>query len=422
MRVFISAGEPSGDLHAANLVRALARVAPEVEFVGFGGPHMARAGVQLIYPLTELAIMWFADAFKNLHTFFRLADDAERIFRDEKPEALILVDYPGFHWHLAKRARRHGVPVIYYVPPQLWAWAGWRVEKMKRTVDLALCSLPFEPEWYARHGYDRAEYVGHPYFDELTDRSLDDDFLAEAQSHVGPVVLILPGSRTKEIKRNLPAFLRAAEVVGRRRPDVRFVVSCLHARHAALVRGLAAREASAARRDSARAAVIDPEKLVVQAGRTAELIRLADVAWSVSGSVSLELMHATLPTVILYTVKTLDLVIARPFIKARYITLVNLLAGEEVMPEYLVDRDASPELAEWALRWLDDPSARERAVARLRAVKEQVARPGASERAAERIAEAFDLKPKPSIYRGPHEPVRVRRPGRWDEREGGTLG
>ncbi|GIW87744.1 MAG: lipid-A-disaccharide synthase [Isosphaeraceae bacterium] len=422
MRVFISAGEPSGDLHAANLVRALRRVAPEAECIGFGGPRMARAGVQLLYPLTDLAIMWFADALKNLGTFVRLADEAERVFRDQRPEVLILIDYPGFHWHLARRAKRHGVPVVYYVPPQLWAWAPWRVEKMKRTVDLALCSLPFEPEWYAARGFDRAEYVGHPFFDELEDRTLDADFLAEVQTHVGPVVLMLPGSRTREIQRNLPVFLRAAKRLAEQRPDVRFVVSCLHARHAALVRGLAAREASAVRRNPGRPAVIDPAILGVYAGRTPELIRLADLAWAVSGSVSLELMHATLPTVILYTVRRLDLWVARPFIQSRFITLVNLLAGEQLMPEYLVDRDASPELANWALRWLDDAGERQRMRERLAALKDQVARPGASQRAAERIAEAFDLKPKPTIYRGPHEPVRVRRPGGHDDGASGLRG
>ncbi len=424
MLVFISAGEPSGDLHAANLIRSIRKIAPEAEFVGFGGPQMARAGVQVMYPLVDLAIMWFAQVFQHIRTFFQLLDDAEKVFREQKPSALILVDYPGFHWHLARRAKKHGIPVVYFVPPQLWAWAGWRVEKMKRTVDLALCSLPFEPEWYAARGFAKAEYVGHPYFDELTERTLDFEFLAEAQTYVGPVVALLPGSRTKEITRNLPTLLRAAERVRLARPDVRFVVSCLHARHAALVRGLAAREASAARRKpEVTTPVIDPERLMVHAGRTAELIRLADVAWAVSGSVSLELMHETLPTVVLYTVKPVDLMIARPFIKAKYISLVNLLADAEVMPEYLVDRDASPELAGWALRWLNDPAERGLAVERLTKLRDEVAKPGASERAAERIVEAFDLKSKPSIYRGPHDRLRARRyrrPG-WssDESEGG---
>jgi lipid-A-disaccharide synthase len=409
MRLFISAGEPSGDLHAANLVRSIRAVVPEAEFTGFGGPQMARAGVDLIYPLTDLAVMWFAQVFQHLRTFFRLAKQAEDIFRDQKPDALVIVDYPGFHWHLARRAKKHGVPVIYFVPPQLWAWAGWRIRKVRRNVDLALCSLAFEPAWYRERGYESAEFVGHPFFDEVAHRRVDVDFLGEQQAHVGPTVAILPGSRTLEIQRNLPAMLRAAARVRAERGDVRFVVACLHGRHAALVRGTAERlhrEAAAGRRP----AVLDPAELDVFVGRTPELIRLADLAWSVSGSVSLELMAEALPTVILYTIRKVDLWIARPFIRAKYITLVNLLADDEVMPEYLVDHDASPELASWALKWLGDPEARAETTRRLEQLRDRVARPGATDRAARRIAEFLGHKVAPAIYRGPHGRLRTTRP------------
>ena len=409
MRIFLSAGEPSGDLHAANLVRALRKRMPEAEFVGFGGPQMARAGATVLYPLTELAIMWFLQVFQNLRTFFRLLDQADAYFREHRPDAVVLIDYPGFHWHLAKCARRRGIPVIWFVPPQLWAWAGWRIKKMKRSVDLVLCTLPFEPKWYQARGYGSAEYVGHPYFDEVSERHVDHDFLADEQTHIGPVVAILPGSRTQEISRNLPAMLRAAARVAGARAETRFVVSCLHERHAALVRGLADRLFRESEANPGRPAVLNPQALTVYSGRTPELIRLADLAWSVSGSVSLELMHETLPTVILYTVKPIDLLIARPFIQARYITLVNLLADSEVMPEYLIDRDASSELADWALTWINNPLERGRAVQRLSELKQKVAQPGACERAAQRIAEYLGVRGSSSVYRGPHDRIRVRR-------------
>ena len=148
MRIFISAGEPSGDLHAANLIHSLRRVYPDAQFDGFGGEKMAAAGANLRYPLVNLAVMWFLRVLLNIRTFFRLADQARDYFIRERPDAVVLIDYPGFHWHIAKRAKAAGIPVIYYVPPQLWAWAGWRIEKVKRTVDEVLCSLPFEPDWY----------------------------------------------------------------------------------------------------------------------------------------------------------------------------------------------------------------------------------------------------------------------------------
>ena len=389
MRIFISTGEPSGDLHAANLVRSLRRRLPEAEFVGFGGPKMEQAGARLLYPLVDLAVMWFVRVLLNLDKFFALLKQADDYFRDEKPDAVILIDYPGFHWWVARKAKARGIPVYYYVPPQIWAWAGWRVKKMRKFVDHVLCSLPFEPAWYHDRGVPGAVHVGHPYFDELAERELDETFLADQRDRGGPVVALLPGSRTQEVKRNLPAMIRAAAKVARERPGVRFVVACLHERHRALAHVIL------------REAELIPPLMEVHAARTPELIRLADVAWAVSGSVGLELMVEALPTVVLYTLRPIDLWVARWFIKAKYISLVNLLADAEVMPEYLTPRDASAELAGWALEWLGDPAARARASAALAALRDRVAVPGASDRAADLIAATL-AAPAANAGRTPH--------------------
>jgi lipid-A-disaccharide synthase len=407
MRFFISAGEPSGDLHASNLIRSLRRRFPHAWFEGFGGAKMKEAGARLLYPLANLAVMWFWNVLVNLVTFIRLIVLADRHFRDHRPDAVVLVDYPGLHWWLARRAKARGIPVFYFVPPQLWAWAGWRVRKVRKFVDQVLCSLPFEPAWYQARGVAEAVFVGHPYFDELADRRLDAGFLAEQSRQPGAVVAILPGSRAQEVKRNLPEMIQAARKLAQRRPGVRFVVACLHERHKGLAQQIIERlepghEGSAA------------PGIEVHAGRTPELIRLARVAWAVSGSVGLELMVEGLPSVVLYKVKRFDLWVARPFIKAKYISLVNLLAGREVFPEYLTWQDASDDLVRWALAWLDDPEARSRTTAAIDRLRQQVARPGASDRAAECIAEwlaqhrAPDqprkvVEDRPISYRGPHD-------------------
>ena len=390
MRLFVSAGEPSGDLHAANLIRSLRRRLPDAEFVGFGGPRMTEAGATLLFPLVEMAVMWFLRVLWNLPKFFAIADQAEAYFRDERPDAVILIDYPGFHWHIARRAKKHGIPVFYYVPPQIWAWAGWRVKKVRRFVDHVLCSLPFEPAWYHARGVSQAKYVGHPYFDELAERRLDAAFLDAERDRPGPVVAILPGSRTQEVTRNLPIMFRAAAKLAKSEAgrDARFVVACLHDRHKALAEGLL--EKSGLRGSF---------PVEIHAARTPELVRRADAAWAVSGSVGLELMMEALPTVVLYKLNRFDLLIARPFIKAKYISLVNLLADAEVFPEYLTERDVSGELAGWAARWLGDPSERARAASKLAALRATVAVPGASERAADEVAAALGSKPG---YRGPH--------------------
>ena len=391
MRIFLSAGEPSGDLHAANLARSLRKIRPDVEIVGFGGDHLRSAGATLLYPLTDLAVMWFGRVLLKLPKFFQLADQADAYFRDHTPDAVVLIDYPGFHWALAKRAKARGVPVIYYVPPQIWAWAGWRVEKVRKWVDHVLCSLPFEPKWYHERGISGATFVGHPYFDELAERSIDRAFIQAENARPGPVIALLPGSRTQELRRNLPMMLRAAEKVAAGLPGVRFAVSCLHDKHAAMARELAAASGVAS-------------SIEVHSGRTAELIKTADCAWAVSGSVGLELMNEALPTVVLYAIKPFDLWVARHFIKSKYISLVNLLADAEVMPEYLTDGDASADLAGHALRWLTDPSARDESSRRLADLRDRVAFPGASERAASRVVEIVGGV----SHRGPHRPMASR--------------
>ena len=202
------------------------------------------------------------------------------------------------------------------------------------------------------------------------------------------MVALLPGSRTQEVKRNLPVMVRAAAKLAKQRPGVRFAVACLHERHQALA-GEILREAGAE----------IPPDLELFAGRTPELIRLADVAWAVSGSVGLELMVEALPTVVIYAIRSFDLKVARFFMKARYISLVNLLADAEVMPEYLSDLDVSGEMAQHAGRWLADPAERAKAADALAALRDRVAVPGASGRAADRIVAA--LLPPSTTIRGP---------------------
>ncbi len=387
MRIFLSTGEPSGDLHAANLIHSLRRRCPDAKFVGFGGPRMADAGAEVLFPLVDMAVMWFLQVLLNVNTFIELVGKADRYFQEHRPDAVILIDYPGLHWWIARKAKKRGIPVFYYVPPQIWAWAGWRVKKVRRFVDHVLCSLPFEPAWYHARGVPQAKYVGHPYFDELAERVLDSTFIGKEKAKTGSVVAILPGSRTQEVTRNFPVMLSAAIKLSKR-PDTRFVVACLHQKHKAMVETMIASTTGAA------SLSID-----VHAARTAELIRLADVCWAVSGSVGLELMMEALPTVVLYKVRRFDLLIARRFIKSKYISLVNLLADAEVMPEYLTERDVSSELANWASRWLNDPAERSKSARALADLRAKVAIPGASDRAADEIVSVL----LPKSYRGPHE-------------------
>ena len=392
MRVFFSAGEPSGDHHAAVLVRALKARQPDVDCVGLGGPCMAAEGCRLITDLTQLAVMWFLRVLLNIHRFVDLARRAERSFLDARPDVCVLVDFPGFHWWLAWRAKRHGIPVIFYCPPQIWAWASWRIHKMRRLVDHVLSALPFEHDWFTAQGM-RSTLVGHPFFDELESPAAD----APAGGARSPLVLLLPGSRGQEIEGNLATMLRAAAAVEARVPAVRFVVAALHERHARRIRELIAGHAAAPRVD-------------VVAGQTRVCIGSAAAAIAASGSVSLELLAARVPAVVVYRIGGLAWVVQTWFRRARFITLVNLLAArdpigpaspawwppaavppadpEAVYPEYLAVQDPADRVAGHVVDWLTDRTAEGRIAARIEAVARSVVHPGSAARAAEAVLAA----------------------------------
>jgi lipid-A-disaccharide synthase len=400
MKIFFSVGEPSGDLHGANLVRELQRRRPDCECVGYGGPRMAAAGCVLHEDLTKFAVMWFLHALLNIHKFWNLASQADRYFRHHRPDAVVLIDYPGFNWWIARRAKAHGIPVFYYGVPQMWAWAGWRIKKMRRLVDHALCKLPFEVTWYGDRGCN-ATFVGHPYFDQLRNEQLDAAFVGRLKGKSGPLVAILPGSRTKEVKDNVAYFLKAAKIVHARLPGTRFAVASFKPSQAEFVERLL------------KGTDLPIE---VHVGRTAEIIHASDCAMAVSGSVSLELLYHTKPTVILYRVSHFAYFVQSFFRKVRYITLVNLLTATDLfpkkvatynpgdpvdahvlMPEYLTCEDKSEQVANHVIEWLYQPAKRTARIAQLAALKEHIGHGGASRRAADYVLDALAARGRAAL-------------------------
>jgi lipid-A-disaccharide synthase len=377
MRLFVSAGEPSGDLHGASLIRALRLRRPDVEVHGFGGDRMERAGCRVHYPLTELAGVGLFRVLSSIPRVPAILKQADRLFADLRPDALVLIDFPAFHWWLAKRARKHGVPVVWFVPPQLWAWGHSRVKWMRRLADHVLCTLPFEEEWYRQRGV-ASRYIGHPYFDELHERRFDEAFLAEQRARPGPVIALLPGSRRQEIRHNFAAMADAAVILHARRPDLRFLVACLRPEHAR----------SVVEQLRGRALPIE-----VHAGRTAEIIQLAHSCIAKSGSVGLELLYHGKPAVVVYQLHWVEILASRFIIKCPYISLVNLLAGKELFPEYLTSHLPADAMAGHVLRWLEDAPAYAEVQGELAALRERVAKPGACERAAAVVLDMVGARP-----------------------------
>jgi lipid-A-disaccharide synthase len=392
MKIFFSVGEPSGDLHGANLIRELKRLQPDIQCVGFGGPRMAAAGAVLLEDLTRLAVMWFLRALLNLHHFVRLYAAAGKYFQEHRPDAVVLIDYPGFNWWVARAAKRESIPVYYYGAPQMWAWAPWRVHKMRRLVNHVLCKLPFEEDWFRSRGC-QATHVGHPYFDEMASQVLDVDFLRSQNRDASPLVTILPGSRTQEVTSNLRQFFKAARHVHQACPSARFAVAAFNERQAQIIRGVA-----------------DQFEFPIQVhvGRTPELIHLAHCCMACSGSVSLELLFHEKPTVILYAISPIAFAAQRVMKQCKYITLVNLLASRNPFPrdlstfdpdapdaenvpypEYLTFRDVSQRIAAHLVNWLENPDERGAKLAQLRGLKQRYAHPGATQSAARFLTNAL---------------------------------
>ena len=388
MKIFFSVGEPSGDLHGPNLIRELKARHGDVECVGYGGPLMRDAGCNLHSDLTELAVMMLGRALLHLPRFWKLASQADRYFRHHRPDAVVMIDFPGFNWWIARRAKAHGIPVFYYGVPQLWAWASWRVKKMRRLVDHALVKLPFEQQWFSERGC-RASHVGHPFFDQLQQQKLDTKFIDAQQAQPGRLVTILPGSRSQEIENNFRWFLKSAQIVHEESPNTRFAVAAYKPKHAKRLQEFASRF---------------DLPLEIHVGRTPELMAAAHCCMACSGSVSLELLYHTKPTVILYWMPYWTYTLASYLVKVPYVTLVNLLVAEElapknpkpydpdgpkadepIFPEYPTYEDKSHRIAAHVIEWINDPLRYQGVIDRLKALKSEVAHGGASKTAARYI-------------------------------------
>lgn len=374
MHIFFSVGEPSGDQHAAHLMDELQSRRTDWKFSGFGGEHMEERGLQSLFRLTNLAVMGVFAVIPLLLKFYRLVQQAERFFAEQRPDAVVLVDFPGFNWWIARKAKRAGIPVFYYLPPQLWAWAPWRIKRVQRFVDHVISALPFERDWYEQRGV-KVEYVGHPFFDEVQAKQLDQRFLSTWSEHRSPLVAVLPGSRNAEIKHNWALQVEIVKRLHARHPQAQFLVACYKDEH---------------RRHCESHVLAQAPTLPIHffVGKTSEIIEVADCALMVSGSVSLELLARKTPPVVLYRVDWPFYVIGRCLVVCKFMTLANLIARRTVVPEFLSVGNPEPVVKD-ALQvldlWLRLPEERAKVVAEVTEAIGDFPATGATARAAEFI-------------------------------------
>jgi len=367
--VLIVAGEASGDLHGANLVKAMQELDRDITFQGIGGDKMVIAGVDIVEHSSQMAVVGLTEVFSKsniiLKAYFRLRS----IIKKQNPALLILIDYPGFNIILAGLAKKFGIPVLYYISPQIWAWRSGRAEKISRRVDSMAVILPFEKDFYHKMGVDMpVEYVGHPLMDQVPEH-LNREYLAkEFGIKSGDTVIgLLPGSRNQEIKKLLPDMLGAAQIISSRVENLKCIIPV--------------------------APTISPDLInrvtgnstlnIITTGRGIyHALKVCDLAFVASGTATLETAIMGVPMIITYRISPLSFNIARRVVKVPYVGLVNLVAGEEVAPELLQEEVNPEKIAEKALEILCDNTKKGEVKEKLAYVADRLGAPGASARTA----------------------------------------
>jgi len=364
--ILFVAGEASGDLHAAGVARAMVAMGAPFSLVGIGGDAMRDAGVTLLEHVEKLAVMGFVEVLKHVPLHYRLANELRRRIRSGNVAVVVLIDYPGFNMKIASAAKAAGVPVLYYITPQVWAWGAKRLPELARTITKAAVILPFEEALLREHGID-ATFVGHPLLDRA--QALPDRAAARASLGIAPeekLLALFPGSRGQEIARHLDPFVATARELQRRDPSLKVVVS------AAPTVSIPAERC--------------PFPLVHSASFA--VLRAADAAMCKSGTTTLEAAVAGCPLVVAYRTSAITYAAARRLVRIPYIGLVNVVAGREVAPEFVQDALVPARVADALAELLDPLSPRRAAmIAELQRVRASLGDAGAAERVARMITE-----------------------------------
>jgi lipid-A-disaccharide synthase len=367
--LLISAGEASGDMYAARLAIALEK-RMDVALFGMGGPQMRAAGVEVITDYSEVAVVGITEILSHLPSLMRAMRRLVREAGRRRPPFAILTDFPGFHLRLARKLRPHGIRNIYYICPQFWAWRPWRVRVVRRRFAEALCIFPFEEAFFGNAGVP-TKFIGHPLVGAVAATETREEFCRQQNLDPRqPIVAILPGSRHAELTQHMPVIRDACVRIERQRP-AQFVVA-------------AAARSNLSNLETGWNAAL---KIRVVEGQTYNALAAADAAIVSSGTATVEAALLDAPMVVVYRVTPLTALLAKPFVRTSYFSMVNLIAGRGVVPE-LIQKDFTPnKVAQEVLRLLNAPRAREDLRAGLAEVRKRLGPPGAVDRAADAIVE-----------------------------------
>ncbi|PKK84090.1 MAG: lipid-A-disaccharide synthase [candidate division Zixibacteria bacterium HGW-Zixibacteria-1] len=359
--IFISAGDPSGDIAGSLLLGELSKRNAELSFMGLGGKRMRRMGQEQMVDGSELAVLGFWEVARKFSFFRKLLNQTVRLIEEKRPKAIVLIDYPGFNLRLAERVKPLGLPIIYYISPQIWAWAGGRIKQIKKVVDKMLVILPFEAELYERAGVPN-EFVGHYLLDDIPPKLIKAPYDSQSK-----LILLMPGSRPQEVQRMLPTLIETASIIAGT-GDYKFAVAAVEG-------------------NINYDEYIKYSKIPIDVvyGQTRELIAQSRLVVTSSGTATVETGIIGRPMVVIYKTGTITYLIARRLVKLNNIALINISAGERIVPE-LIQRDACPEnIAGEAKKFLDNEPYCISVIDALNAAADRLNESGASARAAEAI-------------------------------------
>jgi lipid-A-disaccharide synthase len=363
-QIMVIAGEASGDLYGGQLVRAMRGLDPDLDFFGIGGEALRRAGVQIRFEHAQMSVVGIYEALKKITLFRRLLRLAREDLRRIHPALLILIDFPDFNFRVAAAAKQLGIPVMYYVSPQIWAWRSGRVKKVKKLVDHMVVLFPFEVDFYKRWQVP-VTFVGHP----LLDITETGGAMAEDLSRQGPLIGLLPGSRDQEVKHHLPTMVKAAKLVLDKIHEARFAIPV----------------PSSVSRDLVET-ILEPEngrEFVVLFDGVRSVLRSAVLVITASGTVTLEAAIMGVPMIIIYKLSGLSYWFGKHLIRVDHIGLANLVAGKRIVPELIQDAASAENISRCVLQLLADERRLADMRQQLRHVLKSLGAPGASERAAE---------------------------------------
>lgn len=367
MKFYIIAGEASGDLHASNLIREIKILDNKSYFRCWGGDLMKAEGADIVKHYKELAFMGFTEVVMNLRTILKNIEFCKKDILEYKPDALVLVDYPGFNLRIAEFAKKNGLKVFYYISPQVWAWKKSRVHKIKKYVDRMFVILPFEKPFYRQFEYD-VDFVGHPLLDALDKRKKSklsfNDFIKENNLSNKPIVAILPGSRSQEIEKMLPVMAEMSLHF----PDYQFVVA-----------------GTSMHPHEFYSSLIGKMNINVLVNKTYDLLEQSSAAMVTSGTATLETALFGVPEVVCYKGGLISYQIAKRLVKVDYISLVNLIMEKEVVKELIQNDFNSAKLRAELSKIISDESYRIKMTSELNLLKEKLGGNGASKKTAEQI-------------------------------------